>query len=52
MDGNRTTQEWEKAQIQIIVIEQPELHLHPAYQAKLGELFAKVVASECKSKNC
>ncbi|OXS13640.1 hypothetical protein CGX12_18630 [Zobellella denitrificans] len=29
----------------IFVIEQPELHLHPAFQAKLGELFSKVVAA-------
>lgn len=28
----------------MFVIEQPELHLHPEYQAKLGVLFAKVVA--------
>ncbi|MBB6055921.1 AAA family ATPase [Tolumonas osonensis] len=28
----------------IFVIEQPELHLHPAYQAKIGELFAKVIS--------
>jgi len=34
----------------IFVIEQPELHLHPAYQTKLGELFAKVV-SHAKDNN-
>lgn len=34
----------------IFVIEQPELHLHPAYQAKLGDLFAKVI-SIAKDKN-
>jgi predicted ATPase len=27
----------------IVAIEQPELHLHPAYQAKLADLMAKVV---------
>ncbi|AYH01145.1 DUF3696 domain-containing protein [Pectobacterium parmentieri] len=29
----------------IFVIEQPELHLHPAYQSKVAHLFAKVVNS-------
>ncbi|HCW3118291.1 TPA: AAA family ATPase [Enterobacter roggenkampii] len=29
----------------IFVIEQPELHLHPAYQTKVANLFAKVVNS-------
>lgn len=29
----------------IFVIEQPELHLHPAYQNKVASLFAKVVSS-------
>lgn len=28
-----------------IVIEQPELHLHPAYQAKIGNVFAAAVRS-------
>lgn len=27
-----------------VVVEQPELHLHPAFQAKLGDLFAGVVS--------
>lgn len=34
----------------IFVIEQPELHLHPAYQAKVAYLFAKVINSAKKSK--
>lgn len=34
----------------IFVIEQPELHLHPAYQAKLGELFSKVI-SKAQERN-
>lgn len=29
----------------IFVIEQPELHLHPAYQTKVANLFAKVVSA-------
>ncbi|CAI2082277.1 TPA: AAA family ATPase [Serratia marcescens] len=29
----------------IFVIEQPELHLHPAYQANVAKLFAKVIFS-------
>ncbi|WP_243392783.1 AAA family ATPase [Kinneretia aquatilis] len=28
----------------IVVIEQPELHLHPAYQAKLADVFASCIA--------
>lgn len=42
-----------------VVVEQPELHLHPAFQAKLGDLFAGVVgdvvhseASRRTSKPC
>lgn len=31
------------AQTSFVVVEQPELHLHPAFQAKLGDLFAGVV---------
>ncbi|WP_421285704.1 AAA family ATPase [Aeromonas veronii] len=34
----------------IFVIEQPELHLHPSYQAKLGELFSKVIDSAKNKK--
>ncbi|WP_212023862.1 AAA family ATPase [Citrobacter portucalensis] len=32
------------------VIEQPELHLHPAYQSKLAHLFAKVINATKESK--
>lgn len=32
------------------VIEQPELHLHPAYQNKVAHLFAKVINSAKESK--
>ncbi|HFF9479194.1 TPA: AAA family ATPase [Serratia marcescens] len=36
----------------LIVIEQPELHLHPAYQANVAKLFAKVISAARKnSKN-
>lgn len=36
----------------IFVIEQPELHLHPAYQANVAKLFAKVIyAAKENSKN-
>ncbi|MFJ3292040.1 AAA family ATPase [Enterobacter asburiae] len=34
----------------IFVIEQPELHLHPAYQAKVAHLFAKVINSAKEAK--
>ncbi|WP_350343964.1 AAA family ATPase [Proteinivorax tanatarense] len=34
----------------LIVIEQPELHLHPAFQAKLVDLFARIV-QEASSHN-
>ncbi|WP_332405533.1 AAA family ATPase [Vibrio metschnikovii] len=34
----------------ILTIEQPELHLHPEYQARLSRLFAKVVDINNKSK--
>lgn len=38
-------------QIQISAVEQPELHLHPAYQANLADLFvAAVDATEGRSK--
>lgn len=30
----------------VVVVEQPELHLHPAYQAKLADVFAACVAIE------
>jgi predicted ATPase len=33
-----------EARQQIIAIEQPELHLHPAFQAKLADLFARAIA--------
>ncbi|MDM3338183.1 AAA family ATPase [Citrobacter sp. Cb043] len=36
----------------IFVIEQPELHLHPAYQSKVAYLFAKVInAAKESDKN-
>lgn len=31
------------------VIEQPELHLHPAYQFQLGKLFSKIIAKASQS---
>jgi predicted ATPase len=31
---------------QFVVIEQPELHLHPAFQAKLADIFAKSVSKD------
>nr|WP_287860657.1 AAA family ATPase [Klebsiella sp.] len=34
----------------IFVIEQPELHLHPAYQEKVAHLFAKVINTTKESK--
>ncbi|AUC29601.1 hypothetical protein A9493_20070 [Klebsiella pneumoniae] len=34
----------------IFVIEQPELHLHPAYRKKLHILFAKVINAAKESK--
>lgn len=34
----------------IFVIEQPELHLHPAYQAKVAHLFAKVISTAKETK--
>lgn len=34
-----------------LVIEQPELHLHPAYQAILADLFCETVARKEKEKN-
>lgn len=34
----------------IFVIEQPELHLHPAYQEKVAYLFAKVINAAKESK--
>lgn len=38
------TQKNNKSNIEtIFVIEQPELHLHPAYQTKLAVLFAKII---------
>lgn len=33
----------------IFVIEQPELHLHPAYQFQLGKLFSKIIAKASQS---
>ncbi len=33
-----------------VVIEQPELHLHPAYQAKMMDVFANII-NEAKTKN-
>ena len=39
---------WKK-QEHIIAIEQPELHLHPRMQAKLGVLLAKVIKEEAQS---
>lgn len=39
---NREKERWERDE-HIIAIEQPELHLHPRMQAKLGTLFAKVL---------
>ncbi|TQP89398.1 ATP-binding protein, partial [Vibrio cholerae] len=39
---------YRKKQI-IFTIEQPELHLHPEYQARLAKLFAKVVRVNKKS---
>jgi predicted ATPase len=46
-----TTPDWErqrasKSENQILVIEQPELHLHPAFQAKLADIFAACVSEE------
>ncbi|MGL6314783.1 AAA family ATPase [Vibrio sp. WXL103] len=35
----------------IFTIEQPELHLHPEYQARLAKLFAKVVSVNKKNGN-
>lgn len=35
----------------IFVIEQPELHLHPAYQTKVAQLFVKVVKAAKNKKN-
>ena len=34
----------------IFVIEQPELHLHPAYQAKLAKVFALLIAQNKNKK--
>lgn len=34
----------QRALAPIVVVEQPELHLHPAYQAKLADVFAACVA--------
>ena len=39
---------WKK-QEHIIAIEQPELHLHPRMQAKLGVLLAKVIKEDAQS---
>jgi len=39
---------WKK-QEHIIAIEQPELHLHPRMQAKLGVLLARVIKEESQS---
>lgn len=39
---NRKKERWERDE-HIIAIEQPELHLHPRMQAKLGTLLAKVL---------
>jgi predicted ATPase len=35
---------------QIIAVEQPELHLHPAYQARLAELFVDALASSAERR--
>jgi hypothetical protein len=34
-----------------LVVEQPELHLHPAYQAKLADVFAKSIAQVDQKEN-
>lgn len=36
-------------QSKIIAIEQPEIHLHPALQAELGDLFIESALGECKN---
>jgi predicted ATPase len=35
-----------------IVIEQPELHLHPAFQAKLADVFASTIAAKRGAETC
>lgn len=35
----------------LVVIEQPELHLHPDYQARLGDLFCAAISSADKETN-
>ncbi len=39
-----------RADVSHVVIEQPELHLHPAFQAKLADVFAGVVTEEVGSQ--
>lgn len=43
VSGGRYIQE---RQLSSVVVEQPELHLHPAYQARLADVFAVAVADE------
>lgn len=40
-----------KGKASIFVIEQPELHLHPAYQTQLAYLFANTIKLASKTKN-
>lgn len=39
---------WSPWRERCFVIEQPELHLHPAYQAKIADVIAKVISSHRK----